>query len=53
MRIINLTPVETIIAKPPEERTAIEQAIVIAYQQGEAKAEEAASEYAQLKGETA
>ena len=45
MKVIQLTPIETLIAKPKEKRTAVEQAIVTAYQQGDPLAEKAAVEW--------
>jgi 5-methylcytosine-specific restriction endonuclease McrA len=42
MNAIHLTPIETMIAKPPTARTPIEQLIVNAYRMGDPNAERAA-----------
>lgn len=48
---IRLTPIEILIAKPPEKRTAIEQVIVTAYCNGDLNAEKAAEEIRRLTEE--
>lgn len=45
MKTRPLSPIEELIAKSPQKRTAIEQAIVTAYRNGDPQAEKAAVEW--------